>query len=137
MFPEQGRIKQQNLIPNAVKGRNLGRVIQETATGTASITLSNGQETTFTITTQSINRGVLLFCIPDITLFVGSVALGNALPGGANVTSSAYQVVFLGNDWGSTDDNNVVTKVFVRNVSAGTQTIILKTQSRVITNTAL
>lgn len=131
------RTKQQNITPTAIKNRHFGNIIQLGSLITQTATLSNGQQTTFSITTTSQGNSRNL-SIPDITLYVGSVATNNRLPGGSNVTASQWQVVFMGNDWLLNDGKNTVTQVFVRNISAGaSQTVIMQAKRRSLSPTTI
>lgn len=134
LFPDQARIKQQNITPGSIQTRSLGNIILSGSTVTSTTTLNNNQQVVYTITTSTKNPNAKTFVVPDITIYQGSVANANSIPDGANVTATNYQIIFMGNDWGQTNNINTVTKVYVRNISAGTQTIILKLISRVITN---
>lgn len=136
-LPPNRRIDQKGLLPTAIKNRLLGDIVLLSATASSSATISNGQQATFTITTASISNQRIMN-VEDIALYVGSVADANQLPGGSAIDESQWQVIFMGNDWNSTDDNNVVNIVYVRNISAGaSKDVLIRAQSRVIVNTAI
>ncbi len=137
-IPANRRIGQTGIMPTAVKNRQFGEIIQLGALISSTVTLSNGDQTTFTITTtpQTYNNRIL--ALPDITLYVGSVADNNRLPGGSAVTASQWQIIFLGNDYLSNDGYDIVTKVFVRNISAGaSKDVILNAKRRALTETSI
>lgn len=109
-------------------------IVSLTGVASASTTLSNGQSATFTITTTP-NSGELALVIHDWTIYIGSAAVGNQLPDGGNITSSQWIVIPYVNDWGATNNINAVAKIYVENVSAGSnQTVILYEQGRLIQN---
>ena len=133
--PNRSRAHQQDIIPTAVKNRQFGNIVRVTGTQRALATLNNLQQVVFTITTSARNDQ-RLFCIPDISLCVNSIDFDHQLPGGSAINIEDWQVVFMGNDFLSTDNNNTKTLVFVLNISAGAaQDVILITQSRDIVNT--
>ena len=114
--------------------KGIENIISLTSVVSANTTLSNGQSATFTITTTS-NSGNRTMTIHDFTLYIGSVAAGNQLPDGGNITMSQWVVVPFVNDWGGTDNIDTVTKVYVENVSAGSsQKVIIEAQARFIQN---
>jgi len=113
--------------------RRLDSLIESTGTATGSISLANGEEITFTITTSS-NSNAKVLPVVDLTLYIGSVADANRLPEGSGITESQWQVIGPWSDWGATNNVNHKTKIFIRNISAGTQTVLIKTISRVIVN---
>lgn len=133
-IPPNMRVSQTGILPTAIKIRTLGDVIILGSLVSGSATLSNGDETTFSFTVASVD-GARNLCIPDVALYVGSVAAANQLPSGSSITESQWEVIFMGNDWATTDNFNSIHKVYVRNISAGaSQSVLLRSQARVITN---
>lgn len=130
------RFTQRQIAPTAVKLRNLGVDILVTGVNNGTTSLANGQQIVFSITTAAIGNAKT-FVVPDITVYQDSVNAANIIPTGANVTPANWQILFMGNDLNQTDGNNTVSNVFIRNISAGTHTVIMQTKSRVITNTAV
>ena len=128
------RFTQREVFPTTVKSRLLGKIVGVSALGSSTGTVGNGDQVVFSITT-STSSGSLLISIPDVTLYVGSIASANQLPGGSSIDESQWQVIFMGNDWNDTDGNNTVYQIYVRNISAGaSKDVILRTVSRAITN---
>ena len=113
--------------------RRLDGIIVSTGTASGSTTLGNGDQTVFTITTTS-GSGAKVNVASDVTLYIGSVAAANQLPGGSAIDESQWQVIGPWNDWGATDNVNVKTLIYVRNISAGSQSVLLRTISRTIVN---
>lgn len=131
----QRRLRQSGMLPTIIKPRSLGDLVLSTETATGiSPALDNGDEYTFVITISN-SAGAKIFANLDISLYIGSVADANELPGGSGVTESDWQVIGPINSWGQTNNKNQVVQIYVRNISAGAgQTIILKTIARFITN---
>lgn len=128
------RISQRDLLPTATKIRSLGDIIILGALYSASATLSNGNDTVFTLTTTSIDSS-RNFCIPDMSLYLTSVSSANQIPGGSNITMSQWEVIFMGNDYQTTDSKKSISKVYIRNISAGASKVVLfRATSRVINN---
>lgn len=112
----------------------LENVIQSTSVQTASGSWSNGDDFTFTITTTS-SSGAKCITQQDITIYQDSVASANSFAGGATPPDLTKWVVFGPiNDYDSTNGINSVTKIRIVNVSAGTHTLIIKVQSRILQN---
>lgn len=110
-------------------------LVQVTNTASASTTLNNGDAATFSMTSSSMAGGILN-AETDVTLYLGSVSAANAFPDGANITMSQWQIMGPFTDWGAVNagKNNVVTKIFIRNISAGTQTVLFRGWARTIIN---
>lgn len=113
--------------------RRLDVIIDHTETDSATTPLGNGDAADITITTSS-NSGAKTLVAVDIALFIGSVSDDNQLPGGASINESQFQVIGPITDWNLSDGNNSVTKLYVRNISAGSINLLLRTASRVIVN---
>jgi len=130
---QQVRATQQTILPTAVKNRQFGNIVLMSGVKTGVATLNNNSQVVFTITTQTMDNQRIL-CVPDISVFIGSIDFDNQLPGGASVDEADWDIIFMQNDYASTDNQNTKTIVFVQNISAGTQDVILVTQSRLIEN---
>lgn len=115
---------------------HFGTVVRSTSIVSASTSLSNGESATFTITVSNPDDRKMI-ALPDVTIYAGSVAAGNELIEGANITPSEWIKDGPYNDLGDNDNINTVTKVFIANVSAGSSTAIyLFVQYKDITNGA-
>jgi len=79
-------------------------------------------QATWTVT-LSHTKDARLLAMPEITLYQDAIATANTIPSGANVDAADYQML-IWIDWGETNNNNVKIKVFLRNKSAGTRTVI-------------
>lgn len=115
--------------------RRLDVIIDHTETDSATAPLGNGDQALFIITTSS-NSGAKVLVNVDVALYVGSVSDATQLPGGGSVDESQYQVIGPFSDWDDSDGNNNVHKIYVRNISAGSVNVLLRTASRVIVNSA-
>ena len=108
-------------------------IVTTTNLVTDSFVLNNGDVVKSVLTTSNPSN-VKILAIADITYYVGSVANANAIPVGSGITVSEWQFIPPTNDWGLTNNNNVKTVAALRNISAGTQTILFRAYVRTITN---
>ena len=127
------RTSQRDILPAGVKGLGIGEIILERDTNSASATIGNNVQVLLTHTVSQKNNAKM-FAVPDISIYLGSVATNNQLPGGSSVDESQWQVIGPWNDWGTTDNQNSKTKVYVRNISAGSTTVLFRIKSRFFTN---
>ena len=127
------RIGQREMSPAGVKSLKLGEIILERDTESASATIGNNVQVLLTHTISQQNNAKI-FAVPDISIYLGSVVAANQLPGGSGVDESLWQVIGPWNDWGSTDNRNSKTKLYVRNISAGSTLVIFEVKARYITN---
>lgn len=129
------RISQKDILPNAIKNRLLGDIVGITNTASGTTTLNNGQDTTFTATVSN-TQGAVIMAVADCSLYQTSVAAAQELPSGGSVDESQFYFAQLGpNNWNSTDNKNGVSKVYIRNISAGAATdVLIRIQYRTITN---
>lgn len=130
------RLKSRQLLPTAVKSRNLSDIIFRGAAGTGSTTLNNGEDIVFT-STLSQNDEYQIIALPYISLYVGSIASANLLPGGSGVDESQWQVIPTLYNWDSWDLNEYpldkeYSSIYVRNISAGTQTVYIAVRHKYI-----
>lgn len=127
--PQRNRISQQDLLPNAVKTRLLGDIVQRTATASGSQSLNNGDQVVFTITSTN-DPSARIFGVQDLALYQTNDGNGSwQLPGGGSVDESQWQVIGPWNDWhnpnvAGNDPNHLWTKVYIRNISAGAATTV-------------
>jgi len=98
-------------------------------------TLSNGEAYTFYLIVEPLSGAICLSPI-DWTVYVGSISRYNTnLPDGVDVTMSQWLVVPFVYDYDYTDSINVVAKIYVKNISAGSNVnVYLQFQSRAIQN---
>ncbi len=107
-----------------------GIALQLSNTATASTTLSGTGEIenkdqaiiTMSLTNADDRR---LFAFWNSTVYQDSVATANRIPDGDNVDPADYEIVFW-TDWGTTDNNDVKNKVFVRNLDAAVKSIVFR-----------
>lgn len=103
-------------------------------TGTFSQSMADNDWVVITATLTG-NSGGRLLAMPSATLYEGSVAAGNELPDGSNVNDTDWSW-HMWIDWGDSDNNNVVHKTYVTNVSGLTKTIVYRINFRSITELA-
>lgn len=133
------RASQMDILPTAVKNRLFGDIIRTipndftTSLSSTSPTLNNGDQVLFTVTTSS-NIGSTMLAIPDLSFYVDSVADANKLPGGSGIDESQWQMIGPWFDWAATDNRNHITKVYIRNISAGAVVVTARARVRFITN---
>lgn len=136
---QANRTNQRAVIPNFAKNRSLGEIIISLPTLLASTTLSNGDEAIFTISLASATSRdglIRFFSVPDVSLYLGTVADANQIPSiSGTVTNSQWTVIGPWNDWGATNNYNVKTKIYIKNVSAGaSKVVLLRSKNRYIAN---
>lgn len=137
-----GRVNQQQVQPNAVKSRLLTETIitanpVSDALGSGirlSATLDALQTADFDFYVNN-EAGLTLFGSPDVAVYIGSISSDNLWP------SNGYGMVTLPvsvfNNWGLTDNRNVVTSVFVGNNSGSIVTVFVVLRWRLILNQSL
>jgi len=122
------RLKNRNILPTAVKGRNLSDIIfkGERTTATSSIG-TGGQLVLETVLTQNDTYSIL--AIPFISIYVTSITAANQLPGGSSIDESQWQIIgprMNQEDWESAlyPRHKEYATVYVRDISAGTVDLI-------------
>lgn len=126
------RISQRDIIPGAVKGRNVSNIIYGTAEGQVQTTLGNNEQVTvnFDITQNDgfEEKGDLY-----VSIYVGSVAAANLLPGGSGIDESQWQIIGPYFDYAEWEAESFAkhkdhVTLYIRNISAGSQTLIIKSK---------
>jgi hypothetical protein len=122
-------------------------VVKVSENAEASTSLNNGEDVVFT--TLFVNDKKADFIVePEFSLWQGSISFLNLLPGGSNVDPSEFQIIGPWNEWtegavlGLSGAFDIalptyvsVSKIYVRNISAGASTtIIARARLRYITN---
>lgn len=125
------RYGQRNIFPQSVSVRAFNDVIKLSETGSASTSLGNGDQVVIT-NTLSQKYGARLLSFVDISVYVDSVATTSQLPGGTSIDESNWQVIGPWYDWAATDGQNVKILLYIRNISAGSVTLYIRTQHRYI-----
>jgi len=114
--------------------RRMEGLVDSSSDGTDTQTLSNGDWYCWAITISN-KAGAKIQTQLDTSLYIGSVAAANQLPGGA-IDASQWQVIGPWPDWGATDNISTVWRVYVRNISAGaSKDVLLRIRARAIANT--
>ena len=139
------RISQRDIYPTAVKNRGLGNVVKVFETLQGSVTLSNGDDATFSL--RFINElDADLLVEPEWSLWQTSISSANLIPNGASIDMSDYQIMGPWNEWTEVIFNEgdveepiptfaSVSRMYVRNISAGASTVIIaRARLRYITN---
>lgn len=99
----------------------------------ATYTLANNAEQLITVTLSN-DKDLRLFGFPQLTMYVDSVSEANRLYG-ATYTYAEFDF-FNWVDWGSTDNNNVIFLVYVRNISGGSHDVIINVNFRYMIESA-
>lgn len=130
----QQRVRQQNVLPTAVKSRNLGSIIFGSDVAIAQTTLGNGNQAVISWTLTQ-NDKFELIGLDYITVYVGSVATTNILPGGSAIDETQWQVIGPFYDWENWSETNNQNDTFagyqdfvtlyILNISAGSQDLII------------
>jgi len=122
------RISQREIAPTAIKGRSLSDIIFKSERTTAIASISTGSQLVLeTVLTQNDTYSIL--AIPFISMYIGSVAAANQLPGGSSIDESQWQVIgprMNQEDWESAlyPRHKEYATVYVRDISAGTVDLI-------------
>lgn len=134
----QPRINQQQVIPTSIKVRLLGDLFsnnpESSAPGSAikaSATLPSSSSGTFLFTVTD-NTGRELLAIPDIAFYINNTDSASQWPnanfGMGNMPTSVF------NDWGETNNFNVVTRATIRNNSGSAQLVYCYCRFRILAN---
>lgn len=136
------RVNQQSMLANAVTSHVLGGIISGNPeslkagsgvsfTDSGLTSIPNGESRTIT-TTLSDNFGRVLLAMPDEAIYINGTAAANQWP---NATFNMTNVkVSFWNDWGYTNNINVVRRVSLVNNSGGAITVTYIYRWRIITN---
>ncbi len=139
------RLSQRDLLPSSIKNRGLGDVVRVSENAEASSTISNGEDTVFTLV--FINQmDADMIAEPEFSLWKTSVSAANLIPNGSGIDMSQFQIVGPWNEWtevlltdGAIDvavpKFAIVSRIYIRNISAGASTVIVaRARVRYITN---
>lgn len=132
------RVNQQITLPDFIKNRSLGNIITSSHTGLGAglfvnYTVLNGTSTVFYLSVKN-NAGQVILAVPDVSIYQNSISSDNEWPNG-NIAGNNFPV-YVKNDYGTTDNVNVVTQVVARNNSGIDQPIVVAIRWRIITNSA-
>ncbi|HEC65692.1 MAG TPA: hypothetical protein ENI23_10375 [bacterium] len=114
------RASPRKIRPTSTRDRNLD-IVHKSETIESSATLTEDQDTIFTMTTSS-KKGVPILVQEDISLFNSSISEANLIPNGSNIDFSNYQVIGPWREYADGDGKNIVSKIYVRNVDVSTST---------------
>lgn len=141
--PQRDRIGQQDLLPNAIKTRLLGNIVQLSSNATdggTTLTAGGTDEVPYLITASN-DPTSRIHGEQDVALYLTNDGTGSWQIGvGSNVNEANFQVIGPWNDWhlknvAGNDPNFMRTRLYVRYLGAGSVTIYIHAQLRLITNT--
>jgi hypothetical protein len=123
------RSNQRTIDPTGVKGRSMADVIWGSAIGLASTTMNNGDQIVVNYTLTQ-NSEYELIAENFVTVYIGSVASANILPGGSGIDESQWQMIGPFQSFARWASENYprhqsMNTLYLRNISAGAQTILL------------
>lgn len=131
------RLSQMDIMPTAVKPRQLGAITFLTALATTSFSFGNGEQRVITVTVTSTKGDDIASPEIYISLYQGTVDAANEiLGGGASVTPSQYQVIgphYTYAGWDKVTSQSKL-RLYILNISAGSVTINVETLTKVISN---
>lgn len=130
------RLRNRDILPTAVKSRNLDNIIFGSIPDETTFSIGNGSQVaiSFAITQSGLYemKGDLYFAI-----YIGSVADANQLPGGSGIDETDWQIIgpyFDYNDWedaGFPKHKDFIT-LYMLNISAGTVDVIIQSRWKYI-----
>lgn len=136
------RVQPHDLVGQVIGGSKVGDVITgnpattNLGAGTSSgvFTLLNTKTVRVAFTLSDNFRRVVL-AVPDVSVYLGSISTANHWP------TDAYNMVTLPvsamNDWGNTDNVNVVNRVVITNNTGSDQDLVVVNRWRIITNSSV
>lgn len=107
--------------------------LSDTATASFTVDPLNGGNYLWILTnTLDHDDGKRIMAVPNQSLYKDSVSAANLWPSGSNwsIQDKFDLVVVTWVDWGSTDNNNVVTKMMIQNWGSSTFNLIYKCNHR-------
>lgn len=133
------RIGQQNVKPNAVKDTALGPIVTSSHAGLGSglgaqVSVPIGFSANIVFTLNDAKKRALL-AVPDVSVYVPATTLADIKSINLWPTASwggGTMPVYVMNDWASTDNSNVVTRVLVRNNGASAVPVLVIIRWRII-----
>lgn len=136
---DPSRINQQRVLPAAIQTRLIGNLFSNNpssdaqGSGLQATTIIPNSSSASFIFTLTDNQGRELIAVPDIAFYVGdevdpSFQWPNRDHGMGNMPATVF------NDWGLTNNKNVVTRAIMRNNSGSDQNVICVCRFRIIAN---
>lgn len=115
-------------MPTAIKGRHISDIIFRSARTTATASISNGSQLVLESTLEQNDQFPIL-ATPFISIYIGSIADANQLPGGSAIDESQWQFTsprMNQEDWEDAGypRHKEYATVYVRDISAGTVDVI-------------
>ena len=101
-------------------------------TASASLSLDNNSSSVVTVTLAHA-KGFRLFAIPQMTFYQDSVDAANIIY--SDAFDSTKYTMYQWKDFDSTDNNNVVLRGFILNISGSTQSLVVRANWRFIIET--
>jgi hypothetical protein len=134
------RITQRQIISQTLRGNTIANQINQSAVATASVSLSNGDAAVFSFTTNAVkpNRQQLqTFVVYDISIYINQISDDDDLLADENHNPAEWQVVDVGNSWGLTNNLDTRRRIYIRNISAGSnQLVIVRQRARLLVGNA-
>lgn len=130
-------VKEDQLIRSVKNKRSSEQFLELgiTSTASASITaLADATSVIFTVTTEH-DADLRIFVTAHMTVYEGSVSAANKIQGGSNIGNTDYEMAIWA-DWGATNNNNVVHKIWILNTSGGAEDILIRFNARFVVETA-
>lgn len=136
---DPGRINQQQVLPSAIQTRLIGNLFSNNPSSdapgsgihaTLALPASSSGSFIFTI---SDNQGRELIAVPDVAFYIGefinaSTHWPNSSFGMGNMPIAVF------NDWGLTNNKDVVTRAIIRNNTGAEQIVTCYCRFRIIAN---
>lgn len=127
------RVSQKDIFPSAITNRLFGDIVLIDDSSSASFSLTPGEEV-FVVFTTLNKFNARMFVSLSLSLYENSISSQNQFFSGTNVNESEYQIIGPFSDWLYTDNRNVKTKIYIRNLSSSTKNLIIVGRSRYIIN---
>lgn len=122
----------------AVRG---GGLIQRSSLSSSTVSsFSNGLQVINQVTITN-TEGRRLVAVVERAVYVGSKVNANLLPGGSSIDESQFQVIgnnfaVIDSDGTTTEDYELNNQLYIRNISAGTITLLIDVRVKYIVNIA-
>lgn len=111
------RLTKRDLQTSSIVSRILQNPIQLGNTSFATLSFDPGDEFAITATTTP-DFDYVLFGFAEISLYENSIADENQIGVGSNIDESNWQILGPFNDWGTTDNYNLKSNIFIRSTES-------------------
>ena len=122
------RVTSRELLPTAVKGRNISDIIFKGRRLTATAFLADNGQITLNVTFTH-DKIYPLLGTPFISIYIGSIAEANQLPGGSAIDESQWQIIgpqMYQERWETEGYPKHIdfSTMYIRSISSGNVTLI-------------